>query len=181
MSGVRIIAGRYKGRTLLAPDGGATRPTNIRARQAVFDILMHAPWCDLQTSHVLDVFAGTGAYGLEALSRGARHVSFIEHAPAALKVLKANIAACTTDNTQVFAVDALTPPPGQRHDLVFLDPPYGQNLLIPAIIALTRQGWIGTGSLIVAETGPDETLATPEPLAYRRHGKAQLKIWRVEA
>lgn len=180
MSGVRIIAGRYKGRALLSPPGRDTRPTNIRARQAVFDILMHAPWCELQTSHVLDVFAGTGAYGLEALSRGASQVSFIEHAPAALHALRTNITACNVENAQVFAADALAPPPGKWHDLVFLDPPYGQNLLMPALTALTHQGWIGAGSLIVAETGPDETLTTPEPLAYRRHGKAHLKIWRVE-
>lgn len=179
MSGIKIIAGQYKGRVLVAPPGHATRPTNVRARQALFDILAHAPWCDLQDAHVLDVFAGTGAYGLEALSRGAKQASFMEQAPAALRALKANIEACSATNTKVLAVDALHPPLGQHHDLVFLDPPYGKALLTPALHALTSMGWIGAGSIIMAETGPNEELETPDLLASRRHGKAEIKIWRV--
>lgn len=179
MTGPKLIAGRWKGRKLLAPQGHDTRPTNIRARQAVFDILAHAPWCDLQAAKVLDVFAGSGAYGLEALSRGAVSASFIEHAPAALSALKANIAALKPENARLIAADALHPSTGTPHDLVFLDPPYGQALLAPALDALAAKGWFAPGAIIVAELGPNDTLEIPAPLAERTHGKAHLKIWRV--
>lgn len=179
MTGPKIIAGRWKGRKLAAPEGHDTRPTNIRARQAVFDILSHAPWCDLQEAKVLDVFAGTGAYGLEALSRGALSATFIEQAPAALAALKANIAALKPDNAKLIPADALHPPTGTPHGLVFLDPPYGQALITPALAALAAKGWLAPGAIIVAELGPDETLAVQEPLAERNHGKAHLKIWRA--
>lgn len=179
MTGPKIIAGRWKGRKLAVPEGHGTRPTNIRARQAMFDILAHAPWCDLEGAKVLDVFAGTGAYGLEALSRGAAAASFIEHAPAALAALKANIAALKPENAKLFAADALHPPAGTPHDLVFLDPPYGQTLTAPALAELAARGWLAPGAIIVAELGPGETLDMPEPLAARAHGKANLKIWRA--
>ncbi|MBU6449741.1 MAG: 16S rRNA (guanine(966)-N(2))-methyltransferase RsmD [Rhodospirillales bacterium] len=175
---MRIIAGRWKGRVLAAPTGQATRPTNIRARQAVFDILAHAPWCELQGAKVLDVFAGTGAYGLEALSRGAASASFIELAIPALAVLKTNITVCKADAARIVPADALRPPEGAAHDLVFLDPPYGQALVAPSLAALAAKGWIAPGAVIVAELGPGEALDVAEPLAERAHGKARLKIWR---
>lgn len=179
MTGMRILAGAWKGRKLVAPEGLETRPTNGRARQALFDILAHAPWCDLNGATVLDVFAGTGAYGLEALSRGAGFASFIDQAPAALAALRANIAACKAQNIKVMAADALHPPLGTKQDMVFLDPPYGKGLLPPALAALQRQGWIGAGSLVIAELGPDDDMPLPALLAERTHGKAWLKIWRV--
>ena len=175
---MKIIAGRWKGRALAAPAGLNTRPTNIRARQAVFDILAHTPWCDLETAKVLDVFAGTGAYGLEALSRGAAAAAFIEISNPALAVLKMNIAACKAEAVKIVAADALNPPVGTPHDLVFLDPPYGKALVAPALAALTAKGWIAPGAVIVAELGPGEILDVSEVLAERAHGKARLKIWR---
>lgn len=179
MSGPKIIAGAWKGRALAAPEGRDTRPTNIRARQAVFDILAHAPWCDLQAAKVLDVFAGTGAYGLEALSRGAASASFIEQSRPALAALRANIASCKAETAKIYAADALHPPAGSSHDLLFLDPPYGQALVGPALAALIAQNWVAPGAVIVAELGPGETLDITELLAERAHGKAQLKIWRA--
>lgn len=175
---MKIIAGRWKGRALAAPLGLETRPTNIRARQAVFDILAHAPWCELENAKVLDVFAGTGAYGLEALSRGAAAASFLEMSRPALAILKANIAACKTEATKIVAADALNPPAGSAHDLVFLDPPYGKTLVAPALAALAAKGWIAPGAIIVAELGPGEMLDVAEVLAECAHGKARLKIWR---
>ena len=163
----------------MAPPGLDTRPTSSRARQAVFDILAHAPWCTLRGAKVLDVFAGTGAYGLEALSRGADEALFVEQSPPALAALRANIAACGAgDATQIVAGDALAPPLGTPHDLVFLDPPYGQNLVLRALSALRARGYLALGAIIVAELGPSEALDTPEPLAERAHGKARVKIWR---
>jgi 16S rRNA (guanine966-N2)-methyltransferase len=180
--GPRIIAGAWRGRRLLAPDGGETRPTNVRARQAVFDILAHAPWCELRGAKLLDLFAGTGAYGLEALSRGAAQAVFFEQSAPALRALRANIAACGAEaHTRVVAGDLRQPPPGTPHDLVFLDPPYGQNLVPQALSALAARGWLAEGALIVAEFGPGDTMSTPTLLAERAHGKARVKIWRFTA
>ena len=124
--GPRIIGGAWRGKHLAAPPGLATRPTGARARQAVFDILLHAPWGGLellQQARVLDVFAGTGAFGLEALSRGAAAASFIENAPPALTALRANIAACRVGAlARVVAADALSPPAGTPHEILLLDP-----------------------------------------------------------
>jgi len=177
----RIIGGQWKGRKLVAPAGLGTRPTGARARQAVFDILLHAAWAGpgfLQTARVLDVFAGTGAYGLEALSRGAAFCSFVENDLRALAALRANIAACKAEAvTKVLAADALRPPAGSPHDLVFLDPPYGQDLVPKALAALA--GWLATGAIIMAQLGPDDSFAPPpETLAERTHGKARLMFWR---
>ena len=114
---MRIIAGRHRGRRLLAPAGAATRPTADRVRQALFDRLMHAPWAGraaVDGARVLDAFAGTGALGLEALSRGAAVATFLETGRAALAALRGNIAACRAEvRCTVLAADALRPPPGQ--------------------------------------------------------------------
>ncbi len=178
MTAPRIIAGAWKGRKLAAPAGLDTRPTNTRARQAVFDILAHAPWCELRGAKVLDVFAGTGAYGLEALSRGAASAVFFEQSPPALAALRANIAACKAP-ARVVAGDILKTLPGELHNLVFLDPPYGQNLIPQALAILRARNWIAQGAIIVAEFGPGDEMETPELLAERTHGKAALKIWRI--
>ena len=164
---MRIIGGRWRGRVLQAPAGQATRPTAERVRQALFDRLMHAPWAGrgwLDGAAVLDAFAGTGALGLEALSRGAAHAVFIERDRTALAALRANIAACAGPDpvlasvtVRIIAGDTLAPPPGQPVALVFLDPPYGQGIVPRAMAALTRQGWAGPDTLWAIETGRDET------------------------
>ena len=175
--GPRLIAGLWRGRRLAAPAGLETRPTGARARQAVFDILAHAPWCELRGALVLDVFAGTGAYGLEALSRGAAGAVFFEQSPAALAALRQNLAACGVAG-RVVAGDILAAPKGEPHDLVFLDPPYGQNLVPRALAVLQARGWLAAQAIIVAELGPGDALDVPELLAERSHGKARVKIWR---
>ena len=109
---MRIVAGDWRGRTLVAPPGSATRPTADRVRQALFDMLMHAEWggrAAIEGAVVLDVFAGTGALGLEALSRGAASAYFIENDAAALKALRTNVAACkAAARADILAVDALS-------------------------------------------------------------------------
>ena len=180
---MRIIAGAWRGRALSAPPGDATRPTADRVRQALFDRLMHAPWAGrtaVDGARVLDVFAGTGALGLEALSRGAAHATFLETGRAALVVLRANVAACRAEGRcTVLAADALRPPPGQGCGLVFLDPPYGQGLAGPAVAALQAAGWIAPGALIVAEVGREEALPCGEPLDDSTHGAARVVAWRA--
>ncbi len=179
---MRIVAGAWRGRALAAPPGDATRPTADRVRQALFDMLMHAPWAGpdaVRGATVLDAFAGTGALGLEALSRGAVHATFIERDRAALAALHANVAACGAAAI-VLAADALRPPPGRPCGLVFLDPPYGQDLVPRAVAALRDVGWIASGALVVAEVGRAEPSPAPGgPLATRTHGAARIEIWRA--
>ncbi|NNM56132.1 RsmD family RNA methyltransferase, partial [Acidocella sp.] len=171
--GPRILAGAWRGRKLVAPEGLETRPTGARARQAVFDILMHAPWAGaafLRGARVLDVFAGTGAYGLEALSRGAVAADFMEQAPGALAALRKNIAACQAEDVcRVVAGDVLGARAGAPHELVFLDPPYGQDLVNKALAVLRARGWIVPGAVVVAELGPGDEVVLPEVLAERAH------------
>lgn len=181
---MRIVAGAWRGRALTAPPGQTTRPTADRARQALFDMLMHAEWGGreaIEGVRVLDVFAGTGALGLEALSRGAAHATFIEQDATALKALRANIAACRAEQrTDVVAADALRVPRGRPCGLIFLDPPYGLDMVPRAVAHLMQTGWIAPDALIVAETGRDETWLPDQPiLTERQHGAARLIVYRV--
>jgi 16S rRNA (guanine966-N2)-methyltransferase len=176
---MRIIGGAWRGRSLAGP-ARATRPTADRVRQALFDTLMHAPWGGrdaVEGAEVLDVFAGTGALGLEALSRGAAHASFIENDRAALAVLRANIAACHA-NAAVLAVDARTVGGGPAAGLVFLDPPYGRDLVPAAMARLRAVGRIAPAALVVAETGRDEPALPVDLLDERMHGAARISVWR---
>ena len=179
---MRIVAGAWRGRTLSAPPGTVTRPTADRVRQALFDSLMHAPWAgraSLEGAVVLDVFAGTGAMGLEALSRGAARAVFVEQDRAALVALRANIVACRAEDCcSVLAIDAMRVPHGEAATLVFLDPPYGKGLVPLALDRLRAAGRIAAGALVVAETGRDEPPLPVEALAERAHGAARIAVWR---
>jgi 16S rRNA (guanine966-N2)-methyltransferase len=181
---MRIVAGEWRGRNLVAPPGSATRPTADRVRQALFDMILHAPWGGralIDGASVLDAFAGIGALGLEALSRGAAHATFIEPDRAARAALAANIATCRAEaRCTVIAGDATRPPRGQPCGLVFLDPPYGQNLVPCAVDALATSGWLAPGCVLVAETGRAEPLPElGELLAERSHGAARISLWRM--
>jgi 16S rRNA (guanine966-N2)-methyltransferase len=180
---MRIVAGTWRGRVLIAPQNTATRPTADRVRQALFDMLLHAPWGGRETvenAQVLDIFAGTGAFGLEALSRGAAHATFIEQDRTALTALRTNIAACRAeDRTTILSIDALTTPPGDPANLIFLDPPYRQDLIPRVIAQLRSANRIAPNALIIAETARDEPIPTATPLLTERtHGAARLSIWR---
>ena len=181
---MRIVAGTWRGRRLVVPAGIDTRPTSDRARQALFDMLLHAPWAGRDAvggASVLDVFAGTGALGLEALSRGAAAATFIERDRAALHALRTNIAACGAEPRSIVVPgDALEPPAGRLCALVFLDPPYGQGLVARALERLAARGWVGPEALIVAETRRDEAVPGPAPvLAERMYGAARISVWRA--
>ncbi|MDN3564805.1 16S rRNA (guanine(966)-N(2))-methyltransferase RsmD [Paeniroseomonas aquatica] len=185
---MRIIAGLHRGRRLIAPEGDRTRPTADRVRQALFDMLWHAPWAGrerIEGARVLDAFAGTGALGLEALSRGAAQANFIENDRAALAALRANIAGCKEEaRCNALAADALKPPRAQGPcDLVFLDPPYREGVMDAALAALAAAGWIAAGALVCAEYATGAPAAPPPaftPLAERAHGAAHLLILRWE-
>ena len=183
---MRIVAGAWRGRVLAAPPGSATRPTSDRLRQALFDMIWHAPWGGrdaLEGAAVLDAFAGTGALALEALSRGAARAVLFEREPAALTALRRNVAACGAEGRcRVIAADVLRAPraaAGSACDVVFLDPPYGQDLIPTALAVLDAAGWIAPAALIVAETAREEALAVPAtPLAERGYGAARVTVWR---
>jgi 16S rRNA (guanine966-N2)-methyltransferase len=129
---------------------------------------------------VLDAFAGTGALGLEALSRGAATAAFIERDRAALAALRANIAACGAgDRCMVVAGDACRPPQGRACGLVLLDPPYGQDLLAVVLPALTASGWIAPEALVVAELGRAEAFPSGPVVAEWAHGAARMVAWRA--
>lgn len=160
---MRIVAGRHKGRPLAAPPGRDTRPTADRARESLFNMLAHGHGIDLAEANVLDVFAGSGALGLEALSRGARHAWFLERHGAAADVIRANLAALgETARGSVLRADATRPPPARAAcALVLLDPPYGSGLAGPALAALAAAGWLAEDALCVAEVAAREPFQPP--------------------
>jgi 16S rRNA (guanine966-N2)-methyltransferase len=183
---LRIVAGRHRGRRLAAPEGLTTRPTAERVRQALFDMLWHAPWAGrdrVEGARVLDAFAGTGALGLEALSRGAAHATFIEQDRAALAALRGNIATLREDaQARVIPGDATRPPAAPVPcSLLLLDPPYGAALVPRALAALGAAGWIAPGALVAAEVAKADPLDIQgfETVAERAHGAARLVFLRA--
>lgn len=178
---MRIIAGQWRGRPLIAPPGEATRPTSERAREALFSMLA-SRLGDFEGLRVADLFAGTGALGLEALSRGAAHVTFVERDRAAVAALTANIArlgagpATTLVTSPVEALGRAAVP----FDVLLLDPPYGEGLALPALARLAANGWIGGGALVSVETEAKLDLAPPGLTldTVRTHGKARLHLFR---
>ncbi|RMD89951.1 MAG: 16S rRNA (guanine(966)-N(2))-methyltransferase RsmD [Alphaproteobacteria bacterium] len=177
---MRIVGGQWRGRRLAVPRGRDVRPSADRLRESLFNILAHGPWQSLLAgARVGDLFAGTGALGLEALSRGAAEAVFVEKAAASRKVLHANIAALGVgDRASVLTADARRLPalPAPR-DLVFLDPPYRRDLATPALMSLLDAGWLAGNALVVVETAADESLALPAGLAItdrRRLGDSRL-------
>jgi 16S rRNA (guanine966-N2)-methyltransferase len=178
---MRIIAGEWRGRPLGAPEGRATRPTSDRAREGLFSILA-SRLGTFEGLHVADLFAGTGALGLEALSRGAAHCLFVESERSAIAALKRNIAAFGAGEraqVQTQPVEYATPP--QRPcDLVMLDPPYRSGLAEMALQRIGNGGWVAPGGLMSIET--DGTpLQAPSGFTIeteRRFGKAYLTLFR---
>ena len=187
---MRIIAGRFRGRALASlgkgDPGAHLRPTTDRTRESLFSMLQGGRFGDPVTdARVLDLFAGTGALGLEALSRGASHVTFVDDGAKALDLIRRNIAACqATGDTRVIRRDARRLPPndGPPCDLVFLDPPYGKGLGETALEAARAGGWIAPGALIVWEEGADILLPHWGGIKdVRRYGDTTITLVRVDA
>lgn len=162
----RIIAGRYKGSRLSAPSGSAVRPTTDRMRERLFSVLMHGPYPDINNARVADLFAGTGAIGLEALSRGASTITFVEKSPASVACIKENIAALDAENeTRVLRISALDLPTiSAPFDIIFMDPPYHKGLVEPTLESLLSREWIATDGVVICELGSDETPTIPRGL-----------------
>lgn len=174
---MRIVGGRHKGRPLAAPPGRDTRPTADRAREALFNVLQHGHGLDLDGAAVVDAFAGSGALGLEALSRGAARAYFLESSRGAVEAIRRNLATLGETASRVFAVDAAKPPPAPEPcPLALLDPPYGSGLAGPALAALRRQGWLTDDAVCVVEVAADESFLPPEGFTIaeeRRYGAAR--------
>lgn len=179
---MRIISGAFRGRKLAAIRGMAIRPTADRVREALFNILGSRP----VEAVVLDLFAGTGALGLEALSRGAREAVFVDQAPAALQAIRKNIQLCRMEAAarvvQWNILNNLNCLRGEagRFDLVFIDPPYHRGLIPPALAHIVALDLAAPEALIVAEHDPAETIAPPSPawekVDERRYGQTQLSF-----
>lgn len=179
---MRIVAGEWRGRKLTAPKGEATRPTADRTRETLFNMLA-SRLGSFEELHVADLFAGSGALGLEALSRGAAQCLFVEQDAEALKAIRANVAALgARERTDVRAGSVLTLPAATRPpDLILLDPPYGTGAGEVALDRLLRLGWIGAGTWMALETGADEKVEVKGLTvdAGRKVGKA--KLWLLRA
>ncbi|MBS0410803.1 MAG: 16S rRNA (guanine(966)-N(2))-methyltransferase RsmD [Proteobacteria bacterium] len=165
---MRIVAGAFRGREIVAPKGHSTRPTADRTRQALFNVLEHAPWAPgLRGARVIDLFAGSGALGFEALSRGAAFCLFVETDETARGAIRQNVEALGLfGQTRVHRRDAtqLGVKPagdGAPFDIAFLDPPYAKGLGEQALTALRDGGWLEPDALVVFERGADE----PDPAA----------------
>jgi 16S rRNA (guanine966-N2)-methyltransferase len=182
---MRIIAGRLKGRALQSPATHDIRPTSDRLRETIFNILAHAYDDPVEGAAVIDLFAGTGAMGLEALSRGAKRVLFVDNGTQARAVLRANVEALGLGgSTKIFRRDARKlglAPASEKFGLAFLDPPYGKGLAEPALIALRDGGWLIKDALAIVEDSADAKLDLPEGFALleqRAYGDTQVTILR---
>jgi 16S rRNA (guanine966-N2)-methyltransferase len=180
---MRIISGLHRGRPIIAPKGDTTRPTADRTREALFSMLT-SRLGSFEGLRVLDLFAGSGALGLEALSRGAATCTFVEQDSAALDCLRTNIAKLGVKGADVRAqsVMALGPAPA-AYDLILLDPPYESGAGIVALERLLRLGWIAPGALASVETTKKEMVVVEgfELDVERVHGKAKLTLLRALA
>lgn len=189
---MRIIGGRHRGRRLAAPPGEAVRPTSDRAREAVFNILAHGGFgaggaSIVSGAVVLDAFCGTGAMGLEALSRGAARAIFVDNEPQSLVAARANIAALKEQAAaRVIAADATRPPPRPNDVpaamLAFFDPPYAEAVAGTALAAFADRGWLAAGAICVVEEAVQAPAFVPpsgfEALQERRYGAARVTLLR---
>lgn len=184
---MRITAGKWRGKHILSPEGLKTRPTGDRARQAIFNILNHARWLGdiaVDGAAVLDLFAGTGALGLEALSQGAAHAVFVENDPAASKLVRQNIEAMDfTKNAALLKADATALPPRPAHTdarhIVFLDPPYGQDVGARALQSAAKGGWLAEKAVCVFEMAkktPEQTPPGFTVMDERAYGAALVRF-----
>src|SRR5438309_2880201 len=163
---MRVVGGRLKGRNLVSPSSREIRPTADRLRESLFNILVHAYGDPVEGARVLDLFAGTGALGIEAISRGAKFTLFVDNGTEARALLRNNIEALGLGGvTKVFRRDAsdLGPAhPVEPFSLAFLDPPYGKGLAEKALLSLRDGGWLLPGAIAVAEEAKAASVVAPE-------------------
>ena len=181
---MRIVGGRLKGRVLSTPSSRAIRPTSERLRESIFDILEHRFPGHIEGARVVDLFAGTGALAIEALSRGARFALLVDNGAEARALLRANVEAFALGGvTRIWRADATrlgSAPAGGPFALAFLDPPYGQGLAEPALASLVAGGWLEPNALCVLEEDAKMDVAAPSGLARvdeRVYGDTRIAIF----
>ena len=165
---MRIVGGRLRGRLLEAPASRAIRPTSERLRESIFDILAHRHAGVVEGARVVDLFAGSGALGIEALSRGAKFALFVDNGPEARALLRANVEVFALGGvTRIWRADATLlgkAPAGPPFTLAFLDPPYDKGLAGPALAGLVEGGWLAPGALVVVEESAEAEIGAPTAL-----------------
>jgi 16S rRNA (guanine966-N2)-methyltransferase len=181
---MRIVAGNLRGRALKAPSSAAIRPTADRLREAIFNVLIHAYGDPVSDARVLDLFAGTGALGLEALSRGARFVLLVEEAAEARALIRENVEALgLTGATRIFRRDATRlgdAKPIEPFALIFCDPPYGRGLAEQALASARAGGWLAPGALVVVEEAVESKFIPPAGFEeLRRYDDTEFTILRL--
>ncbi|MBN8969180.1 MAG: 16S rRNA (guanine(966)-N(2))-methyltransferase RsmD [Rhizobiales bacterium] len=163
---MRVVGGRLRGRNIASPASNAIRPTQDRLRESVFNILMHAYENPIDGARVLDLFAGTGALGIEAISRGAAFALFIDNGAEARALLRNNVESLGLGGTtKVYRRDATNLGPAhpmEPFSLVFIDPPYGKGLADKALASLCEGGWLAPDALVVVEEATAAAFAVPE-------------------
>lgn len=183
---MRIIAGKHRSRKLLRPPEKITRPTTDRVRENVFNILGNFPNFELTDATVLDCFAGSGAYGLEALSRGASFITLVEKDRKAAAIIRQNISALSEENCCKLIQADVFKLPKQSHpvNLVFMDPPYNKGLELLTLSHLQSQGWIDHGTLIVLESAHDTEfpeLDAHKVMQERLYGASKVTFFYINA
>ena len=182
---MRIVGGRLRGRALAGPTGPGLRPTADRLREAIFNVLAHAHDDACHGARVIDLFAGTGALGIEAISRGAAHALFVDQGAQARALIRQNVEALGLGGvTRIFRRDAtkLGPTQDAPFTLAFLDPPYGQGLAPLALASLRDGGWLAPGALAVVEEEAEAQLGAVEGferLERRDYGETQVVFLRA--
>lgn len=184
---MRVVAGRFRGRALVAPDDMSIRPTSDRVRESVFNILTHGVEdFTLAGARVIDLFAGTGALGIEAVSRGAAFCLFVEEAAEARALIRRNVEALgLTGETRIFRRDATDLGPAgnmEPYGLAFLDPPYGKGLGEKALAGLVDGNWLKPGAICVLEEKAGLALALPsglEQIDSRSWGETEVRFLRL--
>jgi len=183
---MRIVGGKFKGHSIAPPHGSATRPTSDRVRESVFNILAHGiDGLDLEGARVLDLFAGTGAMGLEAVSRGARFCQFVEESAEARGLIRKNADALGVIGLVKIwrrdATDLGSCNPQPRFDLVFADPPYGKGLGEKALKSLVKGDWLNAGGIVVLEESQKAEIKDISGLALideRDYGETRIRFYR---
>jgi len=184
---MRIVGGRFRGRALAAPESRVIRPTSDRLRESIFDILEHRFPGHIEGARVLDLFAGSGALAIEALSRGARFALLVDNGAEARALIRANVEAFGLGGmTRIWRADATrlgSAPAGGPFALAFLDPPYGQGLAGPALAALTEGGWLEPDALCIVEEAAKAEIAAPMVLISvdeRTYGDSRIAIFQAQ-
>lgn len=185
---MRIVGGKFKGRKLSTWEGPGYRPATMKVRESIFSMLM-ARGVDFSEARVIDMFAGSGSLGIECLSRGAPLAWFVEKANKAAAIIRKNLMDLKVEKKQgkVLSKDlfgVLSKAPEAPFDLIFIDPPYGKDLLVPALEKALKNGWIADGAFVLAEVetavaAPEEgPIADMELVTDREYGQTRILLWR---